>query len=140
MSFAAGAAFGQTISFTAATNFPTEGESFSVAVGDFNRDGKQDLAVANTNDDNVGILLGVGDGTFGAPVTFAVGDAPEGVVVGDFNGDGIQDLAVTNFTTWRSRTGTVTISRFCWESATALSAPPRVLQWGMRRLNWPSGT
>src|SRR5439155_1151558 len=49
---------------------------FSVAVGDFNGDGKQDLAVANFGPDNVTILLGNGSGGF-SPATgspFGVGD------------------------------------------------------------------
>ena len=34
-------------SFSAATNFAVGSDPYSVAVGDFNGDGKQDLAVAN---------------------------------------------------------------------------------------------
>ena len=45
----------------------------SVAVGDFNGDGKQDLAVANSNSDNVSILLGDGAGSFGAATNFGAG-------------------------------------------------------------------
>ena len=65
-------------------------------MGDFNGDGKQDLAVANREDDNVSILLGNGDGTFGGATNFAVGDSPRSVSVADFNGDSNQDLAVAN--------------------------------------------
>src|SRR6266568_3185377 len=68
-----------------------------VAVGDFNGDGKPDLAVANLNDNTLSILLGNGDGTFQAPQTFAgVGTKPYFVAVGDFNRDGKPDLAITN--------------------------------------------
>jgi hypothetical protein len=71
---------------------------YSAAVGDFNGDGIQDLAVANRGSDSVTVLLGNGSGGFtaapGSP--FAVGQYPESVVVGNFNGDGIQDLAVVN--------------------------------------------
>ena len=67
-----------------------------MAVGDFNRDGRQDLAVANRNTDNVSILLGNGNGTFGAATNFAAGDGPRSVAIGDFNGDGRLDLAVAN--------------------------------------------
>ena len=50
--------------FSAATNFGAGTDPFSVAVGDFNGDGKQDLAVANDSSNNVSILLGDGDGQF----------------------------------------------------------------------------
>jgi hypothetical protein len=65
----------------------------SVAVGDFNGDGKQDLAVATTS---VSVLLGTGGGSFGAKTDFNVGSDPWSVAVGDFDGDGRQDLAVAN--------------------------------------------
>jgi len=75
-----------------------------IAVGDFNRDGKLDLAVANAgqnpNQGSVSILLGNGDGTFtavpGGPATTGLFN-PYGIVAGDFNGDGILDLAVNNY-------------------------------------------
>lgn len=62
----------------------------SVAVGDFNGDGKTDLAVASGT---LSILLGNGDGTFGAAENLAVG-LSNSVVVGDFDGDGKADLAM----------------------------------------------
>jgi hypothetical protein len=68
----------------------------SVAVGDFNGDGKLDLAVANSASNNVSVLLGNGDGTFQAAVNYAVGTNPASVAVGDLNGDGKLDLAVAN--------------------------------------------
>src|SRR5262245_37537326 len=56
----------------------------SVAVGDFNGDGKKDLAAASLADDTVTVRLGQG-GSFGAPQTIAVGNNPRWVAVGDFN-------------------------------------------------------
>src|SRR5437016_2438480 len=66
----------------------------SEAVGDFNGDGNQDLAVANFN--GVSILLGDGTGSFSAATNFGAASRPSSVAVGDFNGDGKQDLAVAN--------------------------------------------
>ncbi len=68
----------------------------SVAVGDFNGDGKPDLVVANSGSNNVSILLGNGDGTFQYQVTYTTGTTPYSVAVGDFNGDTHLDLAVAN--------------------------------------------
>ncbi len=72
----------------------------SIAVGDFNGDGKQDLAIAAGGwVDGVSVLLGNGAGQFvetaGSPVKTG-GENPAGVAVGDLNGDGRQDLVVSN--------------------------------------------
>jgi hypothetical protein len=96
LSTIAARASAQTVSFIARRDFvvglygPT-----SVAVGDFNKDGLPDLAVADGSG-FVSVLLGNGDGTFQAATDFGVGLAPGSVAVGDFNGDGILDLAVTH--------------------------------------------
>ncbi len=68
----------------------------SVAIGHFNGDAFEDLAVANTNSNTVSILLGKGDGTFQAPMTLPVGTSPLSVAIGHFNGDAFEDLAVAN--------------------------------------------
>ena len=68
------------------TNFHYVVSGYSVGAGDFNGDGKVDLALAGA------VLLGHGDGTFQPAVL--VGLAGNYVAVGDFNGDGKPDLAV----------------------------------------------
>ncbi|MGD1072736.1 MAG: FG-GAP-like repeat-containing protein [Bryobacteraceae bacterium] len=69
----------------------------SVAVADFNGDGKADLAAANSGGNSVTVLLSNGSG-FTAPTgsPFAVGSNPQSVATADFNGDGIPDLVTAN--------------------------------------------
>jgi hypothetical protein len=69
----------------------------SIAAGDFNADGHQDLAVTNFNGNDVSILIGNGDGSFAAPVNYTTGISPSAVAIGDFNGDGQADLVVSNY-------------------------------------------
>ena len=77
-------------------NYAAGTHPLSVAVGDFNGDGKPDLAVANQRSNTVSVLLGNGDGTFQAAVNYGADRNPNSVAVGDFNGDGKPDLAVAN--------------------------------------------
>jgi hypothetical protein len=72
----------------------------AIVTGDFNGDGKLDLAMTDSAGNAVIILLGNGDGTFteavGSP--YAVGRGPFQIAAADFNGDGKLDLAVANAT------------------------------------------
>lgn len=52
--------------------------------------------VPNANVDTVSVLLGRGDGTFGASADYAAGDYPRTVAAADLDGDGHADLAVVN--------------------------------------------
>ena len=104
-------ALAQNVSFKPAAGSPlgAGANPASVAIADFNRDGKLDLAVANASDNSVFVFLGNGDGTFSfsgsfkvnrnpfpTPCLFGCGSVPLAVAVGDFDNDGIPDLAVTN--------------------------------------------
>ncbi len=75
--------------FQASIDTTTLGARF-MASGDFNGDGKLDLAITGTNAP-VQILLGNGDGTFSVSTT-AVNGASTLIFAGDFNKDGKQDL------------------------------------------------
>src|SRR2546425_8406745 len=61
-----------------------------------NGDGRLDLAVAHYYSNDVSVLLGNGDGTFQAALSFAAGTNPVSVAVGDVNSDGRLDLAVAS--------------------------------------------
>src|SRR6185312_5324135 len=67
-----------------------------LATADFNHDGKLDVAVSSIATNVVTVMLGNGDGTFGAPQSLTVPNASyvESLTVGDFNHDGNPDIAV----------------------------------------------
>ena len=67
-------------------------------VGDFNGDGKMDLAITNFNGASVSLLPGNGDGTFQTQTTFATGSTPQPATAGDLNEDGRLDLVTANLT------------------------------------------
>jgi hypothetical protein len=78
------------------------GDRSSIAVGDFDEDGRQDLAVANFGshplyESDVAVLLGTGVGSFSDPSFYRAGSGSQSIVVGDFDEDGHQDLAVANW-------------------------------------------
>src|SRR5258706_363009 len=81
----------------AASNYAAGTGPRAMDIGDFNGDGKMDLAVADQSGNSVSILLGNGSGGFAAPASYAVGSSPVSIVAADFNNDGKLDLAVANF-------------------------------------------
>jgi hypothetical protein len=81
-------------SFRPNVDYPVGNNATSIALGDFNGDGKVDLAVGGAGSANISILFGNGDGTFQPKVDYTVG-ASGPIVVGDFNGDSKPDIAVS---------------------------------------------
>jgi hypothetical protein len=94
------------LSFATAIAYKTGGNGANaIAIADVNGDGKPDLVVMNwcayssctVPGNNIGVLLGKGDGTFQTAVVYASGGLyADSVVVADVNGDGKPDLVVAN--------------------------------------------
>jgi hypothetical protein len=83
-------------------------DPYGITTGDFNGDGKTDIAVAGFFTNSVSVYLGAGDGTFAAGQVISIGQGftpnagqaatnPFAIVAGDFTGRGKLDLAVANF-------------------------------------------
>jgi FG-GAP-like repeat len=89
--------------------FAVPGTSFAASnvpiglllLGDFNGDGKVDVALtgpgSGTTAEPVGVMLGDGHGNFQAPTISTGVINPQEMVVGDFNGDGHLDLVISSF-------------------------------------------
>lgn len=80
---------------------PAGGAVAGIASADFDGDGNPDLAVTNLSSiagaaSSVAILLGDGDGAFGAPTRFAAGHGTARIVASDFDADGRADVAALN--------------------------------------------
>lgn len=92
----------RTNTFAAGTEYAVGHLPKAIASGDFNADGRPDLAVTNSADNTVSILLQnttettAALGTFSPGVAYATGAGPAGIAIADFNLDGNPDLAVTN--------------------------------------------
>ncbi len=97
---AGGGAFGPP------TTYVASGTAQHMVGGDFDGDGRLDLAVqyhAQQATDGgappalpVGLFLNAGNGSFGAEMSYPMGADPVWIAAADFNGDGVDDLAVVN--------------------------------------------
>jgi FG-GAP-like repeat len=68
----------------------------NVQMVDFDADGKLDLVYLNTDFGTVGVMFGLGDGTFSNPVEFPTGGYVWGMALADVNNDGAIDVVTGN--------------------------------------------
>ncbi|CAF5000460.1 unnamed protein product [Rotaria sp. Silwood1] len=70
----------------------------SVVIGDLNNDTNLDIVLANYGTNNIGVLVGYGNGSFENQMMFSTGanSHPISIAIGDFNGDRVVDIAVAN--------------------------------------------
>jgi FG-GAP-like repeat/FG-GAP repeat len=82
----------------AETDFP-EGNVYpsNVAAGDFNGDGKPDVALVDQVGNTLQVRLGDGSGGFGAPTLYQAASDIRSIAVGDLDGNGSVDLALADF-------------------------------------------
>src|SRR6516164_5374638 len=81
------------VKFSKAVTFTGYAAVFQ-AVADLNGDGHLDVVVAE-DDAGVGVMLGNGDGTFQAPVSYSTGGFTRSpIAIADLDGDGKLDLVV----------------------------------------------
>ncbi|CAF1677256.1 unnamed protein product, partial [Adineta ricciae] len=72
--------------------------SHSLAIGDFNNDNQTDVVVANSDTDDISILLGLNNGLFTTPITYSIGidSSPRYVLTGDIDKDNNVDIVTAN--------------------------------------------
>lgn len=88
----------ESLPFLAPIHLPAGTRPVMVAIADVNKDGNNDILVANSGSGNISVFLGDGKGRFsqakGSP--FAAGQNPSDIAVADFNNDGNIDVAIAN--------------------------------------------
>jgi uncharacterized repeat protein (TIGR01451 family) len=78
--------------FQSPTQISTGGSPDAIVTDDWNEDGNEDIAIANSANNTVSVLFGNGDGTFAAPANYSVGSDPTAIATADVNNDGNDDI------------------------------------------------
>lgn len=84
--------------FDTPVTYPATFDPRDVGIGDVDGDGVLDIVVANAgggNNSTVGVLLGIGDGSFGSEQTIRMASGSSKVIVADLDGDGVDDAVVS---------------------------------------------
>lgn len=99
-----GNACNDTSTFTDGTDLFPAYHPTSLAIGDVNNDGYQDLAITSEAFGSVSIMLGAGDGSFTFAGDIGTGLDPRAIALADLNNDGKLDFATANISS-----GTVSV-------------------------------
>jgi hypothetical protein len=110
-----------TGTFGTHTDFPAGNGPASIAVADYNVDGRLDLAVADQTDNAVSLLLGLGGGLFGPNFELQVGTNPVSIVTAIFDGGTKPEVAVANK---GSNTVSVILNQSTFGAGNALAETP----------------
>ncbi len=89
--------FSTGLGFDVGPTLPSGAGPRALALGDFDGDRILDIAVAHEVDDDVGVALGNGDGSFTPTPTLPTGTSPLGLAAADLDGSDGDDLVVANF-------------------------------------------
>ena len=109
--------------FQTHVDYPAGSFPYTIVAGDFNGDGKLDVAVSDLDSFQVTILAGVGDGTFQPSTVLSTSGSPVGLLAADFNRDGQIDFAV-------GTTSGVDILLQYSSTTTTIALTPAVLNFG----------
>jgi len=115
------AANNPTGTFTSNVDFPAGNGPTSIAVADFNVDGRLDLVVTDQTDNAISILLGLGNGLFGPNFELPVQTDPVSISSADFDANGKPDVAITNH---GSNTVSVILNNSAFGVGNALAETP----------------
>jgi len=92
------------ISFTTGTDYPLPGtNSYGIAIGDLDGDGKPDLAASSLNANIISIFRNTstsGNITLASPIAYSTTYFPLNIAIADMDGDGKPDLAMSDFNTY----------------------------------------
>ncbi|RJO64124.1 MAG: VCBS repeat-containing protein, partial [Myxococcales bacterium] len=86
----------EVLSFEPVSTIPGQLQPGSALFGDLSGDGVLDVAWAGELGNTVEVAMGLGNGEFGTPSSYSVGNHPRGIALADLDGDGDLDLASAN--------------------------------------------